>query len=541
MGINMSTIDSKYDVIIIGSGIGSLACASILAQMENRRVLVLERHFKIGGFTHIFKRQGKYEWDVGIHYIGQMEKGYMSRALFDYITGGKVQWFKMPDYYDVFVYPDFTFKAHAGRQIFMGDVINQFPDEQEAIETYFNDIKKASKWMGKLFMANALPKGLNPLSSLLKKGGSELALMITKKYLDTHFEDPKLKALLVSQWGDYGLPPNLSAFGIHSLIANHYIQGGWYPVGSSRTIADSIIEIVENKDGALLVNQFVDKVIVENGRAIGVKVKEKQGNDFVEKEYFAEVIISGAGAYTTYNKLIPENVKLPFEDEIKNFPTGISHVTLYIGLKDDPRKLGFEGENYWIYSSYDHDEIYEARNQLFNGNAVACYVSFPSLKNPRAKAHTMEIIAFMDAAPFREWANQPWKNRSTEYAELKQKISDALINFACERITSFKHLIDYQELSTPLSTEYFTGHRDGNIYGLPAIPERFEKKWLTPRSPIKNFYLTGSDIASHGILGALMGGVLTSGMIMGGMGPMKIFGSAKKFSSTINQKEAVSI
>lgn len=539
--MKINNLASKYDVIIVGSGMGSLACASILAQMENRKVLVLERHFKIGGFTHIFKRQGKYEWDVGIHYIGQMEKGFIPRALFDYITGGKVQWFKMPDFYDVFVYPDFTFRAHVGREKLKADVIKQFPTEREAIEAYFDDIKKASKWMGKLFMANALPKSMNALTVLLKKGGSELALMTTKKYLDAHFEDPRLKALLVSQWGDYGLPPKLSAFGIHSMIASHYIHGGWYPVGSSKTIADSIIEIVESKGGAMLVNQFVDKLIVENGKAIGVEVKEKQGNDFVNRKYFADVIVSGAGAYTTYNKLIPEVVKLPFEEEIKNFPSGISHITLYVGLKDDPRKIGFEGENYWIYSSYDHDEIYESRNQLINGNAVACYVSFPSLKNPKATAHTMEIIAFIDAAPFRDWANQPWKNRDAEYAELKQKISEALINFACERITPFKDFIDYHELSTPLSTEFFTGHREGNIYGLPAIPERFKKKWLTPRTPIKNFYLTGSDVASHGILGALMGGVLTSGVIMGGMGPMKIFSAAKKFGSRIDKEETVSV
>jgi all-trans-retinol 13,14-reductase len=80
-----------YDAIIIGSGIGGLACASTLAQQQGKRVLVLERHFKVGGFTHTFVRKGKYEWDVGIHYIGDMQKGRESRAIFDYITQGGVQ------------------------------------------------------------------------------------------------------------------------------------------------------------------------------------------------------------------------------------------------------------------------------------------------------------------------------------------------------------------------------------------------------------------------------------------------------------------
>lgn len=66
----MSIIEDKFDVILIGSGIGTLSCASILAQLEKKKVLVLERHFKIGGFTHTFKRPGNYEWDVGLHYVG---------------------------------------------------------------------------------------------------------------------------------------------------------------------------------------------------------------------------------------------------------------------------------------------------------------------------------------------------------------------------------------------------------------------------------------------------------------------------------------
>ncbi|MFQ5585068.1 MAG: phytoene desaturase family protein, partial [Calditrichia bacterium] len=211
---------------------------------------------------------------------------------------------------------------------------------------------------------------------------------------------------------------------------------------------------------------------------------------------------------------------------------GVSHVTLHLGLNDDPRKIGFQGENYWIYSSYDHDKIYEARNELIDGKVRACYVSFPSLKNPLAKAHTMEIIAFLDYEPFKKWASQPWKNRDEEYERLKEKISRALIDFADSHISAFKSLIDYHELSTPLTTEAFTGHRQGNIYGLPAIPERFKLNWLGPRTPVKNLYLTGTDASSHGIAGALMGGVLTSGITMGSTGVMKIFSAVKKFSQS---------
>ena len=137
---------NDFDVIIIGSGMGALSAASIFSQMKNKRVLVLERHFVIGGFTHMFKRKGKYEWDVGVHYIGEMAKGSMPRALFDYITQGELEWNKMPDTYDVFVYPDITFNAKAGEENYKQELIKIFPHEESAINKYFDDLKKVINW-----------------------------------------------------------------------------------------------------------------------------------------------------------------------------------------------------------------------------------------------------------------------------------------------------------------------------------------------------------------------------------------------------------
>ena len=71
---------THFDVIMIGSGMGALTTASILAQIGKKRVLLLERHFKPGGFTHSFRRK-KYEWDVGVHYVGQMQPGSMARRM----------------------------------------------------------------------------------------------------------------------------------------------------------------------------------------------------------------------------------------------------------------------------------------------------------------------------------------------------------------------------------------------------------------------------------------------------------------------------
>src|SRR5277367_4367765 len=87
----------SYDAIVIGSGMGALAFATIMAKLRKWRVLVLERHFKIGGFTHTFSRPGGWTWDVGVHYVGEMGKGMSGRRLFDFITDGLVDWSPLPD------------------------------------------------------------------------------------------------------------------------------------------------------------------------------------------------------------------------------------------------------------------------------------------------------------------------------------------------------------------------------------------------------------------------------------------------------------
>lgn len=528
---------NNYDVIIIGSGISGLTSASILSQLFKKKVLVLERHFKIGGFTHIFKRKGElgeYHWDVGLHYVGQMESGSPTRAMFDYVTNGNVKWKKMPDPYDVFIYPDFSFRAMEGENYLKADLIKLFPAESTAINNYFSDLKIINRWAGRYNFGLTLKPAARNFSSHLLSKGADLALMTVKNYLDKNFRDEKLKAVLASQWGDYGLPPSQSSMAIHALIVNHYISGGYYPVGGSKKIADSIIPIIQSTGGELLVNHTAKEIIINNGKAIGVRAIKKEGNDFIEKEFFADKIISTAGAKITYTDLIPKESEPDFIDEIKNFPSSTAHICLYIGLKESPEKLGIKGENYWIFNTYDHDRIISEMDLLSEGVVNSVFVSFPSLKDPEAKSHTAELIAFAGYDSFANWANKPWKNRGEEYESIKKKISKTMIEFTEKHLKGFKNLIDYSELSTPLSTEHFTGFHHGAIYGIPATPDRYKMKWIGPYTHIKNLYMSGADAFGHGIVGGLMGGALTSALVVKGLkGIPSVFKEAISYHKTL--------
>ena len=125
----------KYDTIIIGSGMGSLTTAAILAK-EGQKVLVLERHYTAGGFTHVFKRKG-FEWDVGIHYIGEVQRPTsVIRKLFDYISNAQLKWADMGDVYDKIIIGDKEYDFVKGTQNFKDQLTAYFPNEKEAIDSY---------------------------------------------------------------------------------------------------------------------------------------------------------------------------------------------------------------------------------------------------------------------------------------------------------------------------------------------------------------------------------------------------------------------
>ena len=155
--------DEKFDAIVIGSGISGLTTATFLSK-AGKRVLVLEGHFKVGGWTHTFQR-GQYEWDVGIHYIGGVgKKNAFLRRLFDEITEEQLQWEPMPDNYDRMVFPDNSYNFLSGRDKFVDQLTEYFPEERKAIELYVDIVKQCTKASTKFFMNKALPKTFSDLT-----------------------------------------------------------------------------------------------------------------------------------------------------------------------------------------------------------------------------------------------------------------------------------------------------------------------------------------------------------------------------------------
>lgn len=511
--------NESYDVIVIGSGLGGLAFASLAAQLENKRVLVLERHFKLGGYTHTFDRNG-YRWDVGLHYVGNLHPGSHLRNLMDKITGGNLQWKQMPEFFDQFDYPDFSFRVPSSRKRFQADLIKMFPHEERAIRKYFTDVKNANTWMKTKISEPMLSGILKPLMKLGSGRNERLALQTTKEYLDRNFNDDRLKALVTSQWLDYGVPPSRSAFIMHSVVVQHYLDGAFYPVGGSKAIADSIVPIIKDHGGKCLTDHKVTQILVEHGTAKGVRVLQNKGQSTEEKTYYAPVIVSDAGIAITYNDLLADSdLHQPLDARLSD--ETMSAVTLYLGLKRSPSVLGFDGRNHWIFQGYNHDFDPHNSSSLMEGRPHLCYLSFPSLKggstNELPKKHTAEIIVPINFKTFEQWSESNWKHRGDEYESLKQHISRILIDTVDNRYPGFADLVDYSELSTPLTNRDFLGHKFGALYGIPATVETFKGKTWDPHTPVKNLYLTGTDVVTLGIAGAAFGGLVTASHLYGGL------------------------
>jgi phytoene dehydrogenase-like protein len=479
------------DAIVIGSGMGGLTAGALLAVLKGWRVLVLERHWRAGGFTHTFSRPGGFEWDVGVHYVGEVGAPGLLHDVMRVTTGGGVAWRRLPELYDRLVFPGFEFGVRAGEEQFRADLRAAFPSEGEVIDRFLEDTLLAAAALGST-----------------RRGARARARATTRAWLEEHVRDERLRAVLGARWLNHGAPPRHGAFLAHAAVVRHYLEGAYYPTGSARGIAEGAARVIEAAGGGVRVRAPVERILLESDGALGVRLTS--GEDLR-----APILISAVGARNTYLKLLAPDLPLPFREELERQPVGMAHATLYLGLARSPGALGVQGENLWLHDELDQDQVWERRGELLAGRPSHAYVSFPSMKDPSARGHTVEIMAAVDGAAFRRWERTRWMERGDDYRALKERIADGLLALAERRLPGLRGLVVHQEVSTPLSTERFTGHTGGEIYGLPATPARMELGWLGVRTPFPGLYLAGADAFFPGIAGAMTSGLRCAAEVVG--------------------------
>ncbi|MBL8923170.1 MAG: NAD(P)/FAD-dependent oxidoreductase [Myxococcaceae bacterium] len=503
----------RFDAIVIGSGIGGLTVAAMLSRHGKKRVLVLERHYRIGGYTHTFTRPG-YEWDVGVHYIGQVGEHGALRSVFDKLSDGRIRWAKLPEVYDRVELGARGYDLVAGTQNFIETLGKAFPAEKGAIAKYVELVKSTAKKGSMFFMTRGLPSLVSAVAApLAKRGYAELAARTTRDVLLELTKNEELLAVLTGQYGDYGLPPSRSSFAMHASLVAHYLGGGYYPVGGASVIAAGIAPLIEEHGGHLATNAEVESVIVEQGIAVGVRLADGS-------EQRAPLVISDAGVANTFGRLVPEAHRpAAWTKALSSVPPSVSYVCLYLGFKSTDAELGLTGTNLWLYPDEKHDENVARFEADPEAPFPMMYLSFPSAKDPDFARRfpgraTIDAITMAKWEWFSKWQGTKWRKRGAEYDAVKARWTERMLEVLFKRLPQLKGRVDVAELSTPLTTARFASHPRGELYGLDHTPGRYELP-LRAKTPLPGLLLTGADLATCGVAGGALGGLITAGALLG--------------------------
>ena len=479
------TSENEHDVIVIGSGIGGLSAAALLAK-RGLKVAVFEQHYLPGGYCTSWERRVRpahstldakerwtYVFDAGVHDVsGLSERGGIRSLLRMLDIEDAIEWKLNEQEYFI---GETHFKVPHDADEFICQLGERFPSEAENIRKFFNEMQLILREMyADLEKTGGAPRAPDTIEDLLAypKTHPHAYKWMDKLFvamLDEFFSDPRVKDLLAALTGYLSDDPKSLTVESMAPILGYYFNGGYYPVGGSQALPDALVEVVEKHNGKIFLRTVVQRIIVEKDRAVGIELKNGQ-------IHRAKAILSNADTHKTFLELIGrEHLPKEFANYVELLKSSTSAFIVFLGLDIVP-------------------DI--APITILDDIGIMIPSKLDSTLAPAGHA-SVTLLKLLPETDFVKW-----DRKSPGYSQRKHKSADAMIASAEEIIPGLRQHITYRQEGSPATFARYAWTTNGSIYG-PATGQ----KRLTIKTPIKNLYVAGSGVIGGGVEAAAIAGI----------------------------------
>ena len=454
----------KYEVVIIGSGLGGLICARQLAQ-AGRRVLVLERHAQPGGCLQSYRR-GDMDFDTGLHYVGGLAEGQPLHAAFEQLGLMRLPWHRLDaDGFDRITIGKQTFPLAEGFQHFAETLGAYFPQEKDALRQYVD-------------MLEHLP----PME--------ESSQVNAYDYLKSRFHDPLLINVLSGTALKMELrQESLPLFNFaHSMSS--YIQSSWRLKGGGSLIVDSLVKDIQAFGGEIVCHAEVKELKSQDGRIVAAKCPNG-------RTYEGDIFISDVHPQLTFGWIKdPHTLKGIFRRRINALENTFGMFTASLVLKPDT--LPYFNHNKYVYRKANVWTFAQETGNI-GGVMISCRVP-----DEGDYARQIDLLTPMSWTLCEPWDATSIGRRGEIYEMQKERMTDECIRLAERVIPGLRNMIAKRYTSTSLTWRDYTLSPCGSAFGIRKDCRQPLLTMLSPKTPVPNLFLTGQSLVLHGLEGVTM-------------------------------------